>query len=177
MPSRDCDSAPGGDTLAELREVWLAAEAETTGGASPRVAPMLDVRDAGALLQRAGLALPVADVDRLTVRYGSMLALAAELRAMGMANALAGRSRRPLGRATLMRAAEIYAERHADPDGRVRATFDLISMSGWRPHESQQKPLAPGSGQASLAEVLGRGGGVCSAGEDRVPRCSFVAAR
>ena len=146
---------PGGDTLAEMREVWLEAEAETTGGASPRIAPMLDVRDAGALLQRAGLALPVADVDRLTVRYGSMLALAAELRAMGMANALAERSRMPLSRTTAMRAAALYAERHADPDGRVRATFDLVSLSGWRPHESQQRPLAPGSGRTSLADVLG----------------------
>ena len=149
---------PGGDSLRELREVWLEAEAETTGGASPRVAPMLDVRDAGALLQRAGLALPVADVDRLTVRYDTMLDLAAELRAMGMANALSDRSRRPLGRATLMRAAHLYAARHGDPDGRVRATFDLVSLSGWRPHESQQRPLAPGSGQTSLADVLGRKG-------------------
>lgn len=146
---------PGGDTLSELRETWLAAEAETTGGASPRVAPMLDVRDAGALLQRAGLALPVADVDRLTVRYDTMLDLAAELRAMGMANALAERSRAMLPRATLVRAAQIYAERHGDPDGRVRATFDLVSLSGWRPHESQQRPLAPGSGRTSLADVLG----------------------
>lgn len=146
---------PGGDTLSELRETWLAAEAETTGGASPRVAPMLDVRDAGALLQRAGLALPVADVDRLTVRYDTMLDLAAELRAMGMANALAERSRAMLPRATLMRAAQVYAERHGDPDGRVRATFDLVSLSGWRPHESQQRPLAPGSGRTSLADVLG----------------------
>ena len=149
---------PGGDTLGELREVWLAAEAETIGGASPRVAPMLDVRDAGALLQRAGLALPVADVDRLTVRYDTMLDLAAELRAMGMANAMADRSRRPLPRATLMRAAALYAERHGDADGRVRATFDLISLSGWRPHDSQQRPLAPGSGQTSLTDVLGRKG-------------------
>ena len=148
---------PGGDTLLELREAWLEAEAETTGGASPRVAPMLDVRDAGALLQRAGFALPVADVDRLTVRYATMLDLTAELRAMGMANALADRSRRPTARATLARAAALYAERHADPDGRVRATFDLVSMSGWRPHESQQTPLAPGSGERSLAQVLGRG--------------------
>lgn len=147
---------PGGDTLRELREAWLAAESETTGGASPRVAPMLDVRDAGALLQRAGLALPVADADRLTVRYDTMLDLAAELRAMGMANPLADRSRRPTSRSTLLRAAAIYAERFGDPDGRVRATFELVSLSGWRPHASQPKPLAPGSASVSLADVLGR---------------------
>ena len=149
---------PGGDTLRELREAWLAAESETAGGAGPRVHPTVDVRDAGALLQRAGFALPVADVDRLTVRYDSMLSLAAELRAMGMGNALADRSRRPTRRDTLMRAAVLYDERFGDPDGRVRATFDLVSLSGWRPHSSQQKPLAPGSGAVSLADVLGGSG-------------------
>ena len=159
---------PGGETLRELREAWLAAEAEA-GGASPRVAPMLDVRDAGALLQRAGLALPVADVDRLTLRYDSMLALAAELRAMGMQNALAERARTPLARATAMRAAALYAERHADGDGRVRATVDLVSLSGWRPHASQQRPLAPGSATASLADALGDRSGPASGAPDDEP--------
>lgn len=146
---------PGGETLRELRAALLEAESAVTGGASPRVFPFIDVRDGGALLQRAGLALPVADLDRLTVRYADPLALMAEIRAMGMANALAARDRRFLSRAVLMEAARLYAETHADEDGRVRATFDLVSLSGWRPHESQQRPLAPGSARASLADALG----------------------
>ena len=146
---------PGGETLRELREVWLQAEAEITGGASPRVHPFIDVRDAGALLQRAGLALPVADVDRLTVRYNDALALMHDLRAMGMANAMGERSRHFTPREVLMRAAALYGERHADSDGRIRATHDIVSLSGWRPHESQQKPLKPGSAKASLAAALG----------------------
>ena len=145
---------PGGETLRELRAVMLSAESAVTGGAGPRVFPFVDVRDAGALLQRAGLALPVADLDRLTVRYASPLALMNELRAMGMQNALAARSRTFLPRAVLMEACRLYAEEHGDADGRVRATFDLVSLSGWRPHESQQKPLAPGSAKASLAAAL-----------------------
>ena len=145
---------PGGETLRELRETMLAAEAEVAGGASPRVVPFTDVRDAGALLQRAGLALPVADVDRLTVRYDTALDLMRDLRAMGMANPLAERSRRFLSRAVLVRAMEIYAERHSDPDGRIRATHDIVSLAGWKPHESQQKPLRPGSAKASMADVL-----------------------
>ena len=145
---------PGGDTLRELRAALLAAEAEVTGGASPRVFPFIDVRDAGALLQRAGLALPVADIDRLTVRYADPLALMHDLRAMGMANALAERSRRFLPRAVLARALALYAKAGADPDGRVRATHDIVSLSGWKPHESQQKPLRPGSASARLGDVL-----------------------
>jgi SAM-dependent methyltransferase len=144
----------GGETLAELRESLLAAETELHGGASPRVAPFTDVRDAGALLQRAGFALPVADVEPLTVRYADMFGLMRDLRAMGAANALLSRSRRPATRRLFMRAAEIYAERFSDPDGRIRASFAIVWMSGWAPHASQQKPLKPGSAKLSLAEAL-----------------------
>jgi SAM-dependent methyltransferase len=145
---------PGGASLVELRVALAEAEAEIRGGASPRVSPFVDLRDLGGLLQRAGFALPVTDVDSFTLRYDSLFGLIAELRAMGAANALIERSRRPLRRAILMRAAEIYAERFADPDGRVRATFELVWLSGWAPHESQQKPLAPGSAQMRLADAL-----------------------
>jgi SAM-dependent methyltransferase len=145
----------GGDTLTELRQAFAAAEAEVESGVSPRVAPFADVRDMGALLQRAGLALPVTDVDRLTVRYSSALTLMAELRRMGATNILAERRRKPLRRATLLRMAEIYAQRFADRDGKIRATFEIIWLSGWAPHESQQKPLRPGSAQARLADALG----------------------
>ena len=144
----------GGGTLGELRESLLAAETELYGGASPRVAPFTDVRDAGALLQRAGFALPVADVETITVRYASMFGLLSDLRAMGASNALAARTRRPGTRRLFARAAEIYAERFADPDGRVRATFSIVWMSGWAPHPSQQKPLQPGSAEVSLTKVL-----------------------
>lgn len=144
----------GGGTLGELRESLLAAEVELTGGASPRVAPFADVRDAGALLQRAGFALPVTDVESFTVRYDHMFALITDLRAMGMQNSLYGRSRKPLTRRFFARAAEIYAERFSDPDGRIRATFSFIWMSGWAPHTSQQRPLKPGSAKASLADAL-----------------------
>ena len=145
----------GYGTLRELKEAFAEAEAEVTGGVSPRVAPFAEVRDAGALLQRAGLALPVADQDLLTVRYDDPFALMADLRAMGATNMLAERSRRPLRRAVLRRAAEIYGARFADPDGRLRASFQVISLSGWAPHESQPKPLRPGSAQARLADALG----------------------
>ncbi len=144
----------GGDTLYELRASLVAAETELYGGISPRVVPFADIRDAGALLQRTGFALPVTDQDRLTVRYDTMFDLMNDLRAMGMANMLQERSRRPVSRRLFVRAAEIYAERYADPDGRIRATFEMISMSGWKPHESQQKPLRPGSAKGSLAAVL-----------------------
>ncbi|KAA5598283.1 methyltransferase domain-containing protein [Blastochloris sulfoviridis] len=147
----------GGDSLTELRQAFMAAEAETAGGASPRVAPFAGVREMGALLQRAGFALPVADVDRLTVRYATPLALMAELRRMGAANPLAERRRAPLRRDTLARAVEIYAERFADPDGRVRATFEIVWVSGWAPHDSQQTPLKPGSAQMRLADALAQG--------------------
>jgi SAM-dependent methyltransferase len=145
----------GGDTLAELRQSFAAAEAEIEGGVSPRVAPFADVREMGALLQRAGFALPVTDVDRLTVRYASPFGLMADLRRMGATNALVERRSRPLRRATLMRMAAIYAARFADPDGRIRATFEIVWLSGWAPHASQQKPLAPGSAQRRLADALG----------------------
>ena len=145
----------GGDTLAELRQAFAEAEAEVEGGASPHVAPFADVREIGALLQRAGFALPVTDVDRLAVRYASPFALMADLRRMGATNALLERRRMPLRRATLARMAEIYAARFADPDGRIRATFEIVWLSGWAPHESQQKPLRPGSAQTRLADALG----------------------
>ena len=145
----------GAGTLQELREALLAAETELTGGASPRVAPLVDVRDAGALLQRAGFALPVADHETVTVRYDSMFALMRDLRAMGATSSLVARSRKPMRRALLMRAAEIYAERFSDPDGRVRATFSTIWLSGWAPHESQQQPARRGSATVSLAKILG----------------------
>lgn len=145
----------GGDTLTELRQSFAAAEAEIDGGVSPRVSPFADVRDLGALLQRAGFALPVADVDRLTVRYDSALALLQDLRRMGAGNILVERRRVPLKRSVLLRMAEIYADRFGDPDGRVRATFDIVWLSGWAPHESQPKPLAPGSAKQRLADALG----------------------
>ena len=144
----------GGDSLIELRTAFAEAEAEVEGGVSPRVAPFADLRDIGALLQRAGFALPVTDVDRVTARYGSPLALMHDLRRMGASNALTERRRTPLRRATLRRMLEIYAEKFADPDGRVRATFEIVWLSGWAPHESQQKPLAPGSAKTRLADAL-----------------------
>jgi SAM-dependent methyltransferase len=145
----------GGDTLAELRAAFAAAEAEMEDGISPRVLPFADLRQLGSLLQRAGFTLPVTDVDRLIVRYSSPLALMHELRRMGAANPLIDRSRRLLRRATLARMLEIYAQRFADPDGRVRATFEIVYLLGWAPHESQQQPLAPGSARARLADALG----------------------
>ena len=145
----------GGDTLTELRQAFAAAEAEVEGGISPRVIPFPDVREMGALLQRAGFALPVTDMDRVTARYPSPTSLMHDLRRMGATNALRERSRWPLKRATLRRMIETYAERFADRDGRIRATFEIIWLSGWAPHESQQKPLAPGSARRRLADALG----------------------
>lgn len=144
-----------GDSLMELREAFAAAESEIEGGLSPRVAPFADLRELGALMQRAGFALPVVDSDRLTVRYESAFALMRDLRAMGATNVLTERRRMPLKRATLLRMASIYAERFADADGRVRATFEIAWLSGWSPHESQQKPLKPGSASQRLADALG----------------------
>jgi SAM-dependent methyltransferase len=144
----------GGDTLTELRQSLTIAESEVLGGASPRVAPFVDVRAVGGLAQRAGLALPVVDLDRAIVRYADMVALLADLRAMGSANALHARSRKPLPRAVFARAAAAYAERFADPDGRLRATFDIVWLGGWAPHESQPKPLQPGSATTRLADAL-----------------------
>ncbi|OLP42962.1 methyltransferase domain-containing protein [Rhizobium oryziradicis] len=145
---------PGAGTLAELRDVLLATEVEMSGGASPRVMPFADVRDMGSLLQRAGFALPVVDMEDYTVRYDSIFPLMRDLKAMGMANPLQARSRKPLNRAFFMRAAELYAERYSDPDGRIRATFSIIYMSGWAPHENQPKPLKRGSARISLADAL-----------------------
>jgi SAM-dependent methyltransferase len=146
----------GGDTLTELRQSFAAAEAECEGGVSPRVAPLADLRDVGGLLQRAGFALPVTDLDHLVVRYDNAFALMADLRRMGATNVLFERRRAPTRRATMLRMAQIYAERFADADGRIRATFDVIWLSGWAPHESQQKPLKPGSATASLEAAVKR---------------------
>jgi SAM-dependent methyltransferase len=145
----------GGETLHELRESLATAEAEISGGASPRVSPFAEVRSLGALLQRAGYALPVVDSDRHIVRYKNVFSLFSDLRRMGATNVLAERSRRPLSRKIIARAAEIYAERFSDLDGRLRATFDVLWISGWAPHESQQKPLKPGSAKMRLADALG----------------------
>ena len=144
----------GGDTLTELRHAFAAAETELESGVSPRVAPFADLRDVGALLQRSGLALPVTDVDRVVVRYDSAFALMADLRRMGATNVLIERRRGPTRRSTMLRMAQIYAERFADTDGRIRATFDVVWLSAWAPHESQQKPLRPGSAKVSLAEAV-----------------------
>jgi SAM-dependent methyltransferase len=144
----------GGDTLTELRQSFAAAEADIEGGVSPRVAPFADLREVGGLLQRVGFALPVTDVDRVVVRYGSALALMQDLRRMGATNSLIERRQVPTRRATLLRMAEIYQDRFADADGRIRATFDVIWLSGWAPHESQPKPLKPGSAQQSLEAAV-----------------------
>ena len=148
-------SVLGGATLTELRQALLAAEAELSDGAGLRVAPFADTFDAAGLLQRAGFALPVADVDRVTVRYSHPLKLMADLRSMGETNALIERARQPLSRRVLARASELYFEKFADADGRVRASFDIITMTGWAPHPDQQKPLKPGSAKMRLADALG----------------------
>ncbi|HTT97590.1 MAG TPA: methyltransferase domain-containing protein [Rhizomicrobium sp.] len=145
----------GGDTLFELRDSFAVAEAETTGGISPRVAPFADVRDLGGLLQRAGFALPVADVERTTVLYRSFADLVRDLRLHGETNALIERSRKPLSRETLAAMLSHYQSHHAEADGRLRATFDIVYLTGWAPHQSQQKPLRPGSAKARLADALG----------------------
>lgn len=146
---------PGAGTLTELRDSLTRAELEMTGGAAARVLPFADTRDLGSLLQRAGFALPVTDLDTLTVRYSTMFDLVADLRAMGATNILKDRSRKPLSRQVLLRAAELYAENFSDPDGRIRASFALVTLSGWAPHESQQKPMRPGSAKTRLADALG----------------------
>ncbi len=150
-------SMTGGRTLAELRESLFAAESELRGGASPRVIPAVDVQDLGALLQRAGFALPVADRDVLIIRYASAVELFRDLREMGAANTLRERERRPVSRDLFLRAAEIYSERFSDADGRVRATFEILSLAGWVPHEGQQQPARRGSAGVNLADVLGAG--------------------
>lgn len=145
----------GGSTLTELRQSLVAAEAEVLGGAGSRVSPFADTSDAAGLLQRAGFALPVADVDRVSVSYEHPIRLLADLRQMGETSVLAERHPKPLTRKLLSRASEIYVERFGGPDGRVPATFEIITLTGWAPHESQQKPLRPGSAKMSLAEALG----------------------
>jgi SAM-dependent methyltransferase len=145
----------GGASLTELREAFAQAEIATRGGVSPRVSPFADVRDLGGLLQRAGFALPVADVERLVVRYGDFFALAGDLRAHGLTNVLAERSRKPLRRDTLAALLACYAEAHADADGKLRASFETVYLTGWAPHESQPQPLKPGSAKSRLAEALG----------------------
>jgi SAM-dependent methyltransferase len=145
----------GGATLKELRLAWLQAETEVRGGVSPRVAPTADVRDLGALLQRAGFALPVVDADVIAVQYSSPLILMAELKSMGAGHALMERSRTPVTRGLLMRAAQIYSERFGLRDGRVAATFEILTMTAWGPDQSQQQPLAPGSARMRLADALG----------------------
>ena len=145
----------GGETLTELRQAFAAAESEIEGGVSPRVAPFADLRQLGALLQRAGFALPVTDVERVTVRYDSAFDLMRDLRRMGATNPLVARSRAPLRRQTLLQMADIYARRFADGDGRIRATFDIVWLAGWAPHPDQQQPLKPGSAKTRLADALG----------------------
>ena len=145
----------GGETLNELRLSLLEAESEITGGAAMRVAPFADLQDVAGLLQRAGFALPAADRDVVTVRYAEPMQLLADLRAMGETAALAERSPRNLSRRILARALEIYRQKFSDPDDRVRATFEVLTATGWAPHESQQKPLQPGSAKTRLADALG----------------------
>lgn len=144
----------GGESLSELREAIAAAEIEIEGGVSPHIAPFADVRELGALLQRAGFALPVVDSERLVVRYDSIPALIRDLRHMGATNILNERRRKPLKRATVQRMADVYRERFADEDGRLRASFEIIWLSGWAPHEGQQKPLRPGSATRRLSDAL-----------------------
>jgi NADH dehydrogenase [ubiquinone] 1 alpha subcomplex assembly factor 5 len=147
-------AALGARALGELREVLIEAEGETTGGASPRVSPFGDVSAYGALLQRVGFALPVTDAEVVKVAYSSPRELMREVRALGGGNVLMARSKTPLPRRTLERAEDIYRARYGTPDGKVTATFEFVFMSGWAPHESQQKPLKPGSAQARLADAL-----------------------
>ncbi len=147
-------AVPGAGTLNELNQSLLLAEQETTGGATPRIVPFADVKTHGALLQRAGFTLPVADVETLNIRYARMHDLMRDLRAMGMTNPLSNRSRKPVSRRFFERVEEIYHNRFADADGRIRATFVLVYLSGWAPHESQQKPLKPGSAKTRLADAL-----------------------
>jgi SAM-dependent methyltransferase len=145
----------GGETLKELRIAFTAAEETTLGGVSPRVAPFADVRDVGGLLQRAGFALPVADVERTVVRYRELPRLFADLRALGETNVLADRRQEALSKRTLAAVVREYQVRFGDSEGRFPATFEIVFMTGWAPHESQQKPLRPGSAKARLSDALG----------------------
>lgn len=144
----------GMGTLRELQHSLLKAEIEIYGGASPRIYPFIDLHDAGAALQRIGFFMPVVDIENITIRYNTMFDLMHDLKVMGMQNALINRSRRPVSKRFFLRASEIYAQQFSDPDGRIRAHFSFIWLSGWSPHKNQQKPMKPGSAQISLAEAL-----------------------
>lgn len=144
----------GGETLTELRSILLQAESEIRGGVSPRIAPFVDIRDLGSLLQRAGFALPVIDTDTLTVDYADLMSLFRDLRGMGQTNVLTERSRQPLTRTVLARASQLYTEKHGRSDGRITVSFEILYAAGWAPHHSQQKPLAPGSGKIPLGAAL-----------------------
>lgn len=144
----------GGETLHELRQSLTHAEMELKGGVSPRVFPFADKQDMGALMQRAGFALPVVDSDILTVTYADMFKLINDLRAMGESNIIAARDKRYVGKEFFFKAAQHYQENFSDPDGRIRASFEIIFLIGWAPHDSQQKPLKPGSAQNRLADAL-----------------------
>lgn len=152
----------GGETLHELRAALGQAEIEVSGGLSPRIAPMAELRDLGGLLQRAGLALPVADSARLTAEYRDLTHLMHDLRAMGETNSLSGRIKQPTRRQIFARAQQVYADHFTTPQGRLAATFELICLTGWSPDDSQQKPLRPGSAQARLADALGTNEGKLS---------------
>jgi SAM-dependent methyltransferase len=157
----------GGASLTELRQCLMEAEIELAGGAGPRVSPFLDAYDGAALMQRAGFALPVVDVDKVSVRYDHPLRLTADLRAMGETNVLLDRPRSPLTRRIVARASELYFERFGTGDGRITATFEIITLTGWAPHPDQPRPLAPGSAKVRLADALG--GREQSAGETAKP--------
>jgi len=146
----------GGQTLRELKCALMQAETEIEGGVSPRVAPFADIRDIGALLQRAGFALPVIDLDKVTVSYDNLIKLMADLRGMGQSNTLTQRRKKPLRRSTLLRASEVYQSEFGQEDGRLPATFEIIFATGWAPHSSQQQPLRPGSAKVSLADALAK---------------------
>ena len=144
----------GGETLTEQRNALGQAEVEIRRGISPRVFPFVDVRDAGGLLQRAGFALPVVDSDVVTVTYRSLIDLMHDLRGMGQSNILLDRSKRPLSKSIVARAEDIYRRAHADENGKLKATFEILYLTGWAPHESQQKPMRPGTAKARLADAL-----------------------
>ena len=158
----------GGDTLTELRDAMMQAELAVEPGVAPRVSPFADIRDAGGLLQRAGFALPVADVERITVDYADAFKLMRDLQGMAETNAVLARHKAPLKRRTLVAAMEAYHDLYGRPDGRIPATFDIVYLTGWAPHESQQKPLAPGSAKIRLAQALGTT--EQSTGEKALPR-------
>lgn len=151
-----CAAVLGGETLTELRQALYEAEAEICGGVSPRVSPFAEIRDAGGLLQRAGFTLPVADRETITVTYADIFGLMRDLRGCGAANVVVNRRKAPVPRALFFAAAQRYAERWAEPDGRIPATFEVIFMAGWAPDPSQQQPLKPGQGQTFLGDYLGK---------------------